>query len=72
MNLALERDIGTATLALFGEAEWISYVPKVLYNDTDLNGGVPFDIVGAQNGTALGDGTALSYTVGARLSIPLR
>jgi len=72
LNLVLERDFGPATLGLFGEAEWISYVPKVLYNDTDLNGGVPFDVVGFQNGTVLGDGSALSYTVGARISVPLR
>jgi hypothetical protein len=72
LNLALERDFGPATLGLFGEAEWISYVPKVLYNDSDLNGGVPFDVVGFQNGTVLGDGSALSYTVGARISVPLR
>jgi hypothetical protein len=71
LHVALERDFGPATLGLFGEAEWISYVPKVLYNDTDLNGGVPFDVVGSQNGTVLGDGSALSYTIGARLSIPL-
>lgn len=72
LNVALERDLGPATVSLFGEAEWISYVPKVLYNDTDLNGGVPFDVVGVQNGTELGNGSALSYTVGARVSIPLR
>lgn len=72
LSLALERDFGATTLSLFGEAEWISYVPKVLYNDTDLNGGVPFDIVGTQNGTELGEGSALSYMIGARLSVPLR
>lgn len=72
LNMALERDFGTVTLSIFGEAEWISYVPKVLYNDTDLNGGVPFDIVGTQNGTELGDGSAISYTVGARVSVPLQ
>jgi hypothetical protein len=72
LNLALERDLGPVTLGVFGEAEWISYVPKVLYNDTDLNGGAPFDVVGTQNGTALGDSSALSYTVGARVSIPIR
>jgi hypothetical protein len=71
LNVLLEKDLGPVTLGLFGEAEWISYVPKVLYNDTDLNGGVPFDVVGFQNGTALGEGSALSYTVGARLSVPL-
>ena len=71
LNVALERDFGPVTLGLFGEAEWISYVPKVLYNDTDMNGGAPFDIVGLQNGTALGDGSALSYSVGARVSVPL-
>ena len=71
LNVALERDFGPVTLGLFGEAEWISYVPKVLYNDTDMNGGAPFDIVGLQNGTALGEGSALSYTVGARVSVLL-
>ncbi len=72
LNIALERNFGTATLALFGEAEWLSYAPKVLYNDTDLNGGVPFDIVGFQNGTELGDGSAFSYTIGAKVSMPLQ
>lgn len=71
LGLALERDFGSATVSLFGEAEWLSYVPKVLYNDTDLNGGVPFDIVGVQDGTEIGDGSAISYTLGARLSIPM-
>ena len=72
LSVALEREFGPATLGLFGEAEWISYVPKVLYNDTDLNGGVPFDVVGFQNGTVLGEGSALAYTIGARLSVPLQ
>jgi hypothetical protein len=72
LNLALERDFGGVTLALFGEAEWISYVPKVLYNDTDVNDGVPFDIIGTQDGTELGNGSALIYTLGARLSLPLQ
>jgi hypothetical protein len=72
LNLALERDFGNVTFSIFGEAEWISYVPKVLYNDTDLNGGVPFDIVGVQDGTELGDGSAISYTVGARVRMPLQ
>lgn len=69
LHLLLERDFGQTTLGLFGEAEWLSYVPKVLYNDTDLNGGVPFDVIGSQNGTQLGEGSAFTYTVGARLSI---
>jgi hypothetical protein len=72
LNLAIERDIGPATLSLFGEAEWISYAPKVLYNDTDRAGGFPFDITGSQDGTEIGGGSALTYTVGARLTVPLR
>jgi hypothetical protein len=70
LHLLLERDFGRTTIGLFGEAEWLSYVPKVLYNDTDLNGGVPFDIVGTQDGTELGEGSAFAYTVGARLRFP--
>jgi hypothetical protein len=72
LNLALERDFGGVTLALFGEAEWISYVPKVLYNDTDVNDGFPFDVTGTQDGTELGNGSALTYTLGARVSLPLQ
>jgi hypothetical protein len=72
LNLALERDVGPVTLALFGEAEWLSYAPKVLYNDNDSAGGFPFDISGAQDGTELGGGSALTYTVGAKVSVPLR
>lgn len=72
LGLALERDFGPVTLALFGEAEWLSYAPKVLYNDTDRAGGFPFDISGTQDGTELGGGSALAYTVGARMSVPLR
>ena len=71
LHLLIERDFGRTTIGLFGEAEWLSYVPKVLYNDTDLNGGVPFDIVGSQDGTELGEGSAFTYTVGARLRIPV-
>lgn len=70
LQLLLEKNLGgQATLGLFTEAEWLSYVPKVLYNDTDLNGGGIFDIVGDQNGTALGDGAAFAYTIGARIRI---
>jgi hypothetical protein len=72
LNIALERDFGGVTLALFGEAEWISYVPKVLYNDTDVNDGFPFDVIGTQDGTELGNGSALTYTLGARVSLPLQ
>ncbi len=70
LQLLLEKDVGArATLGLYGEAEWLSYVPKVLYNDTDVAGGVPFDIIGRQDGTELGDGSAFTYTIGARLRI---
>ena len=72
LNLSLEREVGPATVALFGEAEWISYAPKVLYNNMDRAGGFPFDISGSQDGTELGGGSALSYTVGAKVSMPLR
>lgn len=70
LSIILEKDLGNATtIGLFSEAEWLSYVPKVLYNDTDLNSGAPFDIIGSQDGTELGDGAAFTYTVGARIRI---
>jgi hypothetical protein len=72
VNVGLERDLSWGTIGLFGEAEWISHVPTVLYNDTDRNGGFPFDAIGTQDGTELGNGSALSYTVGLRASVPTR
>jgi hypothetical protein len=81
INLELERELGWAKIALFAEGEWISYVPAVRYNETDLAtpvasglkpGSTIFDLTGRQNGTALGESTALTYTVGAKVSIPLR
>ncbi len=72
LGIALERHLPFGTLGVFGEAEWISHMPKVLYNDVDRNGGFPFDTIGAQDGTELGSGSAFGYTLGARVSIPLR
>lgn len=72
LGVSLEKQVSFGTLGLFGEAEWISHVPKVLYNDVDRNGGFPFDTIGAQDGTEIGSGSAFGYTLGARVSIPLR
>ncbi len=59
-------------LTLFAEGEYFSYVPKVLYNDDDYDGGAPFGIAGTRKGTILGKDSAFTYTLGARVTIPLQ
>lgn len=71
MQLDLTKKINWGSIGVFGHAEYYSYAPRVSYNDTDLAGGGAFDIIGPQNGTALVDDDAFSFTVGGRLSIPL-
>ncbi len=72
LNLSLEKQLTWGSVGLFGEAEWISHVPTVLHNDTDRNGGFPFDTIGNQDGTELGNSSAFTYTLGAKVSVPLR
>ncbi len=69
LRVGLNRQMGWGTLGIFAEGEYYSYAPKVLYNNVDLINGD--DISGFQDGTALTDDEAFSYTLGGRVSIPL-
>jgi hypothetical protein len=63
-RLDLQRNLGWASLGVYGEAEYLSYVPKVLYNNNDFAGGSPFGIVGTQCETQLTSDSAFNYTLG--------
>jgi hypothetical protein len=71
LRVGLERTMTWASFGLYGQAEYLSYVPKVLYNNDDKAGGSPFGIVGTQVGTRLTSDSAVSYTGGVSLTIPI-
>ncbi len=71
LKIELKKDFGWAALGIFAEGEWYSWVPKMLYNDYDLAGGPPFDLVGFQQGTVISSDDAFVYTLGGRVTIPL-
>lgn len=70
LRVELNKKLSWGTLGLFAEGEYYSYAPKVLYNnvDSDTSG---TSISGFQDGTALGEDEAFSYTLGGRVNIPL-
>ena len=72
LTVDLKKDLGWSTLSIFGKGEYLSHVPKVLTNNNDEAGGSPFGVRGTQTVTKLTDDDAVSWTVGARLSIPIK
>lgn len=71
LRLDLKHSTSMGDFGVFGEVEYLSYVPNVLLNNDDQAGGTPFGVVGSQVGTSLGSEDALGYALGASLSIPL-
>ncbi len=70
LRLDLNKTFDWGNVGVFGEAEYYSYAPSVRYNDNDLAGGPPFDLVGAQVGTQLRADSAFSFAVGGRVTVP--
>lgn len=72
LRLDLQHSLGWASVGVYGEAEYLSYVPRVLYNNSDRAGGSPFGIAGTQCDTFLVGESAFSYTLGISLAVPIR
>ncbi len=71
-RLELQRALSWGTLSLYGEAEYLSHVPRVLYNNDDEAGGSPFGVIGTQVGTEIASDEAYNFTTGLKLSVPLQ
>jgi hypothetical protein len=71
-RLELQRTLSWGTISLYGEAEYLSHVPRVAYNNDDEAGGSPFGVIGTQVGTEIKSDEAYSFTTGIKLSVPLR
>ncbi|MFW6024543.1 MAG: outer membrane beta-barrel protein [Dichotomicrobium sp.] len=68
VQLGLGRQMNWGGLELYGQAEYLSFVPTIRYNNTDEAGGSPFGIQGSQNGTRISSDDGMNYTVGLRVS----
>jgi hypothetical protein len=68
IGVELNKQIRFGSIGLFGEAEWYSDVPNVLYNNVEH---APAPLTGTNDGTRLGEDSAFVYTVGGRLNVPL-
>jgi hypothetical protein len=70
LRVGLQQQMSWASLGLYGQAEYLSYVPRLVYNNNDNAGGSPFGIVGTQDGTHLLADEAVSYSAGVSLTVP--
>ena len=70
IKLGLNKDLGWASMGAFAQAEYLSYVPKMTYNNNDFAGGAPWGIEG-NSGTHIASGDAMNYTVGVNLTFRL-
>ena len=70
LKLGLNKDLGWASIGAFAQAEYLSYVPKIIYNNNDFAGGAPWGIEG-NSGTHIASGDAMNYTVGVNMTFRL-
>lgn len=69
--LETRKKIGArTTISLKSEYEYYSWVPEMLYNSTDINGGV-VNVAGPNVGTSIGDDDAFSARTSLRLTVKL-
>jgi hypothetical protein len=68
LRLDIMRELGWGTLAIFGQGEYLSYVPRVVYNNNDPASFWSWPIAGNQVGTHLASSDALNFTSGLSVS----
>ncbi|WP_170144411.1 outer membrane beta-barrel protein [Dichotomicrobium thermohalophilum] len=67
VHLSFGKDLQWGSLEVFGQAEYLGYVPTVALNNDDESGGSPFGIVGTQVGSELSSDDSMNYTVGLKV-----
>ena len=68
----LKRELSWCTLGAFAQGEYLSYVPRVAYNNNDQADGVLWGgITGTQAGTRITSDSAFNFTTGLKISIPV-
>ncbi len=72
LRLDLKRQLGWGTLGAFGQGEYLSYVPRIAYNNNDQANGVLWGGVnGNQAGTRIASSDAFNFTTGLSVSVPV-
>ncbi len=71
LRLDLKRQLGWGAIGAFGEGEYLSYVPRIAYNNNDQAGGPPWGIAGTQIGTRILSSSAFNVTGGLSVSVPV-
>ncbi len=72
LRLDLKRQLGWGMFGVFVQGEYLSYVPRIAYNNNDQATGVPWGgLTGTQNGTRLLSADAFNATTGLSLSVPV-
>ena len=72
VRLDLKRELVWGTLGVYGQGEYLSYVPRIAFNNNDQATGVVWGgVAGTQNGTHVASDSALNFTTGLSLSVPV-
>ncbi|MGO9474442.1 MAG: outer membrane beta-barrel protein [Rhodomicrobium sp.] len=72
VRLDLKRQLEWGTVGVFGEGEYLSYVPRIVYNNNDQANGVPWGgLSGNQVGTHIASSDAFNFTTGLSVSVPI-
>ncbi len=71
LRLDIKRQLGWGTVGVFGEGEYLGYVPRILYNNNDQAGGPPWGLIGTQVGTRIGSSDVFNFTSGLSVSVPV-
>ena len=72
VRLDLKRHLPWGTVGAFAQGEYLSYVPRIAYNNNDQADGVLWGgITGTQVGTSIMADSAFNFTTGLNISIPV-
>ncbi len=72
VRLDLKQQLGWGAIGLYGQGEYLSYVPRIAYNNNDQASGYLLGGVnGTQSGTRIASGDAFNFTAGLNVSVPV-
>jgi len=72
IRAGLDRDFGWGKVGVFGQAEYLSYAPRISYNNNDQAGGSPWGVEGNRAGTHIVSDDAFNYTGGISVTFKMR
>jgi len=72
VRLDLKRQLEWGMVGVFGQGEYLSYVPRIAYNNNDQANGVLWGgLAGNQAGTRIASSDAFNFTTGLSVSVPV-